>query len=90
MAALERADRSRRLQAVHPRHLHVHEDHVVRARLHHRERGLAVFRDLDAVAERAEHAGCDLLVERHVCHDEHMESAVRLRPPLCVFPPKCH
>ena len=58
------------LQAVHLRHLDVHEDDVVRPPPKCLERLDAVHRDVGPVAQRPEHPECDLLVNRVVLDEQ--------------------
>ena len=61
-ASAQGADGGGRGDAVHPRHLHVHEDHVVVASLDFLHRLLAVVGEVDLVAELAQESGRHLPV----------------------------
>jgi hypothetical protein len=71
-ARLALADLARRLVAVHPRHLAVHQHGVVAAARAGRERLLAVLGELDAEAQLLEDLGRDLLVDLVVLGHQHV------------------
>ena len=64
------ADPARGVEAVELRHLHVHQDDVVRLPLERLDRLEAVRRDVGAVAEPLEQAERDLLVHRVVLGEQ--------------------
>ena len=71
-----RADRARRLQAVHLRHAHVHEDRIEIALRRRRERLDAVLRDVQVDIELAQHPRDDELIGGVVLRDQDAQ-----RPP---------
>jgi hypothetical protein len=78
--ALTPADLGGRLVAVHLGHPAVHQHGPVGAALRHRHRLTAVLGDVGVVAEPAEDAHRDDLVEHVVLDQQHATAAARLRP----------
>ncbi|OEZ52482.1 hypothetical protein DUGA6_61160 [Duganella sp. HH105] len=72
------ADGARGRQAVHLRHLHVHQDQVVAALVRHAQRGGAVAGPLQRVAALVHQQGQQLQVLRHVVGRQHPQRRQRI------------
>ena len=64
------SDLARRIETVHARHLHIHEDEIVTRRLQLLERFDAVAGDIDLMAEGSQHPAPDDPVDRHVLDEK--------------------
>ena len=69
------ADLARRLEAVHFRHLHVHQNHVVLLPLQRLEHFHAVLHHIGPIAHLAEDARGDLLVDDVVLRQKNAQRA---------------
>jgi hypothetical protein len=93
--ALELADRERRLEPVHDRHLHVHQDHVVAAAAGPLDGLHAVLGKVDLVAVPPQHRTDQLPVHRHVIGHQDVQRSdllgdgtAQLRHPLAAAGPE--
>ena len=64
------ANLHRRAQAIHRRHLHIHEDEVESLSRYRRQGGTTVADDLDRMTPTLQHRDCQLLVDEVVLGEE--------------------
>ena len=89
LCGFRRADRARRLVAVHLRHRDVHQDQLGPQRAVHLDRGAAIAGDSVAEAEAAEDLAEHQLVHLVVLGDQDVERRVGLRHvPRRASPPQ--